>query len=177
MPSKASFGRNANLSLVELPRFRRRCRTFGQGMDVDGLAPRFASARGGAADRAGEAPPLPVRHAAGGMTQPGSRDFDAEDLAGMGDHEIADPLGQGWSTYRRGMLALARLLQRAPLGVGEADEDPVPAGMRQGRSPVAHHGLSDITISGGRTSTLGEPSGARWGRSTLVGERRQVREG
>ena len=81
-------------------------------------------------DRPGEAPPLPVRRAAGGMTQPGSSDLDSEDLAGMGDHEIADPLGQGGSPRRRGMLGLPRLLQRAPLGVGEADEDPVPAGMR-----------------------------------------------
>ena len=146
-------------------------------MSGDGLAARFAPAWGGAADRPGQAPPLPVRRAAGGIMQPGSRDLDAQDLAGVGDHEIADPLGQRRSTRRRGMLGLPRLLQCAPLGIREADEDPMPAGMRQRRSAAARHGLFDITISGRRTSGLGGPSGARPGWPALVGERRQVREG
>jgi hypothetical protein len=97
------------------------------------LAPRCAAARSGTADRSGEAPPFPVRRAAGSMTQSGASDLDTQDLGGMGDHEIADPLGQGRSTRRDGMLGLPRLLQRAPLGIGEANEDPLPAGMRQRR--------------------------------------------
>jgi len=36
------------------------------------------------------------------MAQPGSSDLDAEDLPGMGDDEIADPLGQRGSTLRYG---------------------------------------------------------------------------
>jgi hypothetical protein len=84
---------------------------------VTRLAVRFAPARGGAADRPGEAPPLPVRRAARGMAQPGSSDLDAEDLPGMGDDEIADPLGQRGSTLRYGVLGLKRLVQRAPLDV------------------------------------------------------------
>ena len=140
-------------------------------MSGDRLAPRFTSARSGAADRSGEAPPLPVRRAAGGMTQPGSSDLDAEDLSGMGDHEIADPLGQWRSTRRRGMLGLPRLLQSAPLGIGEADEDPVPARIRQRRPAAARHGFSDITISGGRTSGLDGARCVRAGAPLLVRER------
>jgi hypothetical protein len=143
----------------------------------DRLASGVASARSGAANRPGKAPSLPVRRAAGSMTQPGSSDLDPQDLAGMGDHEIADPLGQRRSTRRRGMLSLSRLLQRTPLDIGEADEDPVPAGMRQRRPAAAHHGLSDITISSRDTRNLRKPGGARQARPALVGERGQVREG
>jgi hypothetical protein len=86
-------------------------------MSGDRLAARFAPARSGPPDRAGEAPPLPVRRAAGGMAQPGSRDLDLEDLPRMGDDEIADPLGQPGPTPRDRVLRLQRLVKRTPLDV------------------------------------------------------------
>jgi hypothetical protein len=139
-------------------------------MSSEGLAPRCASARSGAADRPSEAPPFPVRRAAGGITQPGSRDLDAQDLAGVGDHEIADPLGQRRSTRGRRMLGLPGLLQGPPLGIREADEDSVPTGIRQRRPATARHGVSDITISGGRTSGLDRGCRALHGRPLLIGK-------
>jgi hypothetical protein len=51
------------------------------------------------------------------MAQAGSRDLDLEDLPGMGDDEIADPLRQCGLTPRHGVLGLQRLVERAPLNV------------------------------------------------------------
>ncbi len=84
-------------------------------MSGDRLAARFAAPRRGAADSPGQAPALPVRRAAGSMAQAGSSDLDAEDLSGMGDDEIADPLRQRGATPRYGVLGLKRLVERAPL--------------------------------------------------------------
>ena len=66
---------------------------------------RFAPARGGATDGLGEAPALPVRGAAGRRPQSGAGDIDLEDLAGMRDDEIADPLGEGGTAPGHGMVA------------------------------------------------------------------------
>ncbi len=65
----------------------------------------------------------------------------------MSDREVANPFGQGRPTPGHGVVDGARLLEGAPLGVREAHEDPLLAGMRDRRPPTGCHGISDITIS------------------------------
>jgi hypothetical protein len=156
---------------LELPRFRGRYRTFGPVMDRSGLATSFTATGRGPADRAGQAPPFPVRCPTGGMAQPGPRNLDLQDLAGVGDHQVADPRRQCGAPGGYGMLGLPRLLQGAPLGIREADEDALRPGEWFRRSPTASHGFSDITISGRRTRDLGRCAGPRHARTPLVGER------
>jgi hypothetical protein len=92
-------------------------RLSAKAWDGDRLAAGFAPAGRGAADGPGEAPSLPVRRAARGMAEPRSSDLDAEDLPGVGDDQIADPLGQRGATLRHGELHLQRLVEGAPLDV------------------------------------------------------------
>src|SRR5712692_7043169 len=127
------------------------------------FAARFASPRSRPADSLGEAPSLPVRGAARGRTERRARDLDAEDFAGVSDDEVAHPLGQRWAPPRHRVVDAPRLLERAPLGVREAHEDPLLAGMRARRPATGCHGLSDITISGIRTSDLGPARRAQRG--------------
>src|SRR5215831_7738815 len=113
-------------------------------MHVTALAPSFAPARSGPPDGLGDAPPLPVGDAARSMTQPGTRDVDPEDLAGVSDDKVTDPLWQRRlpSGYR--VLSTQGLLQGAPLGVREAHEDALVAGKRFWGPPAARHGVSEI---------------------------------
>src|SRR6266545_5485248 len=85
----------------------------------------------------------------------------------MSDDEIAQPLGQRRPTPEHWVFGVQRLLERAPLGVREAHEDSLLAGMRAWRPAARCHRLSDITISGIRTSRLGALHGARGGRLLL----------
>ena len=143
-------------------------------MHVDGLAARFASPWRSAADGLGEAPPLPVRGAPRGRTQRRTRDLDAEDLTGVSDDEVANSLGQRRAPAHHRVVDVPRLLKRAPLRVREAHEDPLLTRMGERRPATGCHGLSDITISGIRTSGLGTTRRAREGRVALVVAGRQV---
>jgi hypothetical protein len=96
---------------LELPRFGGRRRAFAQVIS----AARFAPAGRSSTDGLSETPAFPVRRAAGCRAQRGSSDFDAEDLAGVGDHEVTDPRRQAGPAPRGGMLRLQRVLKRPPL--------------------------------------------------------------
>ncbi len=111
------------------------------------LAARPAPPRSRAANGLGEAPPFPVRSATRRRAQRRARDLDAEDFAGVSDHEVANPFGQGRATPQHGVVDIQRLLERAPFGVREAHEDSLLAGMRDRRPPPGCHVISDITIS------------------------------
>src|SRR2546425_656877 len=146
-------------------------------MLVSALAPRSAPSRSSPANGPGDAPTLPVGSPARGMTQPGARDLDPEDLAGMGDDEVTDPLRRRGPTPRYRMLGEQGLLQGAPFDVREAHEDSVVTGKRFRGPAAGRHGISDITISGRGTRGLPGPGEARRERPALVGERGQVRKG
>jgi hypothetical protein len=111
------------------------------------------------------------------MPQSSACDLDPEDLAGMGDDEVPDPLWQRGPTPRHRMLGKEGLLQGAPLGVREAHEDSLVAGKRFRWPAAGRHGLSDITISGNRTRGLDAPCGGRRGLLLLISQGRPISEG
>lgn len=107
----------------------------------------FAFASSSSANGASEAPSFPVRSAVGRATQRRSGDVDTEDLAGMSDNQVTDPLGESRAACGHGVLDAQCLVQSTPLGVREAHEGSVTPGMRQRRSSDLPHAIFDITIS------------------------------
>src|SRR5260370_28988571 len=130
-------------------------------MLVGALARRSAAARSSPANGAGDAPTLTVGSPARGMTQPGARDLDPEDLAGMGDDEVTDPLRRRGPTPRYRMLGEQGLLQGAPFDVREAHGDSGGTGKRFRGPSAGRHGSSDMTRSGRPTRDRPRPGGAR----------------
>lgn len=88
-------------------------------------APAFASAGRCTADGLRQAPAFPIGRAARLGAEARAGDIDGEDLGGVRDDEIADPLSQRGSAARHGVFGGERPLDRAPLGVREADKDTV----------------------------------------------------
>ena len=72
-------------------------------------------------------------------TKASTGDIDSEDLGGVCDGKVADPLGQERSATGYRMLGGEGALERAPLGVREAHEDAVAAGVRKRRPTRARH--------------------------------------
>ena len=73
----------------------------------------------------------------------------------MGDHEVSDPLRERRPAARDHVVTTQRLLDGAPLGVGEPNEDSVLTRVRCLGSSALRHRFSDITISeNGSTSKL-----------------------
>ncbi len=87
----------------------------------------------------GEAPPLPVRGAAGQSTQSGACDLDLKDLAGVSDDEITDPFRNRGSAPGDDMVSAECFLNRSPLGFREADEDTVSTRMGGLRPSTFRH--------------------------------------
>ena len=79
------------------------------------------------------------------LAQAGAGDVDGQDFRGVADDEIADPLGDGGTPGRHGVLALQRPQNRSPLGVGKAEKHALAACMREAGPTEARHRLSDIT--------------------------------
>lgn len=113
-----------------------------------------AAALGRATDCSGDPPALPVLGAAGEMPDATAGHADLQDLGRVRNDQVAHPLGQGGASRGDWMLALKCAAQRAPLGVGEADEGPVVAGVGVwGASKVGH----DFPISESRRSVHSSP--------------------
>lgn len=97
------------------------------------------AARNGAPHGTRESPAFPVRHATGTGTQRGPCNLDTEQLTGMSNDEIADPIGKCRPSIRDGLVASQRLLQSSPFRVGEAHEHSVSARIRNRRPPELRH--------------------------------------
>jgi hypothetical protein len=113
----------------------------------------FAFAHGSSANSSGKTPAFPVWSAIGRTAQRRSADIDTQDLAGMRDDQIADPLRDSGAACGHGMLHRQRLVQRTPLGVREAHEGSVAPWMREPRASDLPHPIFDITISGRQKQT------------------------
>jgi hypothetical protein len=68
-------------------------------------------------------------------------DLDAEHLGDVGDEQVACPLGHGWPAVGDRMLAVHGADERAPFGIGQADQYGVPTRMGYRRSPNLGHEL------------------------------------
>ena len=77
----------------------------------------------------------------------GAGDIDGEHCGGVRDHELAHPRGKRGAAVGHRVLGGKRPLERAPLGVREADKDAMASWVRErGASGLGH----DFLISGSR---------------------------
>src|SRR5438093_8783266 len=140
--TSSGFSREATLVRVdwkvELPRFRGRLWAFAPS----GSSPSFSAAGSGPAYGTGQPPPLPVRRPAGRCAESRTRDVDLEDLAGMSDDEIADPLRDSGPAAGDWFLACERLSDRSPFRVGEPDVRSVTPRVGDRRSSELGHSTS-----------------------------------
>ncbi len=130
------------------------------------------SALGGATDRLGDPPALPVRDAARLVPQCRTRHVDAEHLAGVGHEEVPGPLGERRSSRSDRVLRLDGAVEGPELRLGEADEEARPPWKRrrgpsqsrhafwisQSREQLTAPGGVAHTVSTGHESPPGPPS-------------------
>jgi hypothetical protein len=117
------------------------------------LASRLPPTRGCPSYGFGEAPTLPVRSTTWLSTQSRAGDLDLEQLAGMSNHEVTDPLGKRRAAAHHDMLSPQRLLDCSPLRIRKANENPSSARMGCRRPSKLCHRVTDITISQSRMMT------------------------
>lgn len=99
----------------------------------------FASTGSGTADSLGEPPAFPVGDAAGEVAETGAAHVHLQDLGGVGDQEVTDPLGEAGTARGHGMLDVERTEECSPLRIREPDEKALAAGMSEPRSTERRH--------------------------------------
>jgi hypothetical protein len=140
-------------------------------MSFDGSASPFAPAGGRPPDGLRQAPAFPVGRATGLGAEDGAGDVDGQHGRGVRDNELTHPPGQCGAAVGHRVLGVERPLERAPLGVREADKEAMASGVRDRGASGARH---DFLISGsplpvpGGCMTRSRPSdlaGRRWQRT------------
>jgi hypothetical protein len=103
--------------------------------------------RRGPLDRLGKTPAFPVGDAAVEVPQSTASHLHLKDLRCVSDHQIAQPLREGWPSTAHRKLDAQGLLQRAPLSIGEADERSMMPRMLQRWPSDCSRRLPDIRKS------------------------------
>ncbi len=124
----------------------RRARRLCLGLLVSAIGSTPAPASGRTADGLRQTPAFPIGRATGLGAEGGAGDGDCEHRGGVRDHELAHPLGKRGAAGGHRVLGVERPLERAPLGVREADKEAMAAGVRDRGASGAH----DFVISESR---------------------------
>jgi hypothetical protein len=99
----------------------------------------FATALGGLADCLRDSPALPVSSTPLLSLQAGSGHLHSQHFARVSNEKLPGPLGEIGPSLRHRVLGLEGAEQRAELGLGKANKQPLSSGMGQWRSSRSRH--------------------------------------
>ena len=137
-PAPSSLWRTAGGAAAPRLALGRWSRKVGLGLLIRLLGSAPAPASGSTADGLRQTPTFPIGRATGLGAQGGAGDVDGEHRGGVCDHQLAHPLGKGGTAVGHRVLGVVCPLDRAPLGIREADKDAMASWVRDRGASGSH---------------------------------------